>query len=126
MKIKPRISNAELQVMRVIWEKAPVTVNDVVGTLSKSTSWKRETIRTLINRLEKKKAVRYEKKGRSYQYHPLVSQEEYAKADAASILERAGAAIVKPILAAFVEKEQLSEEEIQELKSILDKKAEKK
>ena len=126
MKDKPRISNAELQVMHVMWEKTPVTVNEVVEILLRTTSWKRETIRTLINRLEKKKAVRYEKKGKSYQYYPLVSEEECAKADAASILERAGVAIVKPILTAFVEREQLSEEDIKELKHILDKKAKKK
>ena len=126
MKDKPRISNAEMHVMRVIWNKAPIGVSEVVEILLKRTSWKRQTIRTMINRLEKKKVIGYEIKGRSYQYFPLVSEEEYAKADAASILERAGAAIVKPILAAFVEREQLSEEDIQELKRILDKKGGKR
>ena len=83
-------------------------------------------IQTFINRLEKKKVIGYEIKGRSYQYYPLVSEAEYAKADAVSILDRAGAAIVKPILAAFVEREQLSEADIKELKRILDKKGKKK
>jgi len=125
LKAKPRISNAELQVMRVIWQEAPVTVNVVVGILLKRTSWKRETIRTLIKRLENKKAIKSEKKGRSYRYYPLLSKKECVKADAASIIERAGSAILKPVLTALIEKEELTDEEIDEIQSILDKKAKK-
>jgi BlaI family penicillinase repressor len=80
----------------------------------------------LINRLEKKKVVAYEIKGRSYQYYPLISAEECAKVDAVSILERMGAVILKPVLTALIEKEQLSDEEIEEIQTILDKKAKKK
>ena len=119
---KPKISDAEWQVMRVLWEKSPMTVKEVVGILSEKTSWKSETIRTLINRLAKKEAIGFEKKGRRHYFYPLLSQEECVKADADSFLARSGAMLLKPILTSFIEKEELSEQEVEELQRILDRK----
>ena len=122
MPYKPRISDAEWQVMRVLWEKSPLTVKEVIEILSKKTTWKSETIRTLVNRLTKKKAISFEKKGRRHYFYPLLSEQECVKADTDSFLARTGTAMLKPILAAFIEKEQLSDEEIEELRQILAKK----
>jgi BlaI family penicillinase repressor len=119
---KPKISDAEWQVMRVLWKKSPQTVKEIIEILSKKTTWKSETIRTLINRLAKKKAIAFEKKGRRHHFYPLVSQEECIKAVADSFLDRAGSAMLKPILTTFIEKEKLSDEEIEELQRILNKK----
>ncbi|UCF43212.1 MAG: BlaI/MecI/CopY family transcriptional regulator [Planctomycetota bacterium] len=119
---KPRISDAEWHVMQVLWKKSPLTVKEVIERLSKKTAWKSETIRTLVNRLTKKKAIGFEKKGRRHYFYPLLSQEECVKADADSFLARSGAALLKPILTSFIEKEQLSDEEVAELQRILDKK----
>ena len=119
---KPKISDAEWQVMRVLWEKSPMTVKEVIETLSKKTTWKSETIRTLVNRLTKKKAIGFQKKGRRHFFYPLLSQQECIRADADSFLNRAGSAMLKPILTTFIEKEQLSDKDIEELQQILDKK----
>lgn len=119
---KPKISDAEWQVMRILWRKSPLTVKEIVETLTKKTAWKTETIRTLINRLAKKKAISFEKKGRRHYYFPLLREQECIKADAESFVARAGTAMLKPILAAFIEKEKLTEKEIEELQRILDKK----
>ena len=119
---KPKISDAEWQVMRVLWEKSPLTVKEVIEILSKKTTWKSETIRTLVNRLTKKKAIGFEKKGRRHFFYPLLSQQECIKADADSFLDRAGSAMLKPILTAFIEKEQLSDKDVEEIQRILDKK----
>ena len=122
MTAKPKISEAEWQVMRVLWKKSPLTVKEVIEILSKKTTWKSETIRTLINRLTKKKAIAFEKKGRRYYFSPLLSEVECVKADADSFLARAGATVLKPILTRLVEEEKLSDKEIEELQRILDKK----
>ncbi len=119
---KPRISDAEWQVMRVLWKQSPLTVKEVIEILSKRTTWKSETIRTLVNRLTKKKAISFEKKGRRHYFYPLLSEEECVKADTDSFLARTGSTMLKPILAAFIEKEQLSDKEIEELRQILAKK----
>mgnify|MGYP001030092448 CR=1 FL=1 len=68
MKKTPNISEAEWEVMKVLWKSSPATANGIVKKLSGKTHWKRETIRTLINRLVQKKAVSFKKKGRQYHY----------------------------------------------------------
>lgn len=118
----PKISEAEWQVMKVLWEKSPLTVKEIVAALSERTSWQRETIRTLVNRLEKKGAIQFEKRGRQHYYTPVLSQEQSVQAETHSLLQRAGTSVLKPILAAFMEEEELSAAEVAELRRILNKK----
>jgi len=120
MKKVPRISEAEWEVMKVLWERSPLTANDIVEVLSKRASWQRETIRTLVNRLVQKKAVRFEKMGRQYNYYPAVAESECIKAQTRSFLRRFRASAIEPMLAALVEEERLSAEQIARLKKILD------
>ncbi|MDT3496361.1 BlaI/MecI/CopY family transcriptional regulator, partial [Bacillus toyonensis] len=57
MKELLKISEAELEVMKVLWSKSPQTANEVIEELEKNMDWKPKTIRTLINRLVHKEAV---------------------------------------------------------------------
>jgi len=117
----PKISEAEWEVMKVLWKTSPRTANEIVDQLKGKTRWKRETIRTLINRLVQKKALAFEKKGRQYHYFPRVSEAEGIKAEAESFVKRIGGGSIEPMLAAFVEEKQLSPEKIERLKRILNK-----
>ncbi len=123
MKRTPKISDAEWEVMKVLWSASPVTANDIVKILSGKTHWKRETIRTLINRLVQKKTVGFEKKGRQYHYFPLVTEAECIKAEARTFLKRLGGGSIEPMLVAFVEEENLSPERLARLRRILKKAA---
>ncbi len=123
MKKTPNISEAEWEVMKVLWKSSPATANDIVKKLSGKTHWKRETIRTLINRLVQKKAVGFKKKGRQYHYFPLVTEGECIKAEARSFLKRLGGGSIEPMLAAFVEEERLSPEKLARLRRLLKKAA---
>ena len=117
----PRISEAEWEVMKVLWKTAPKTANEIVDELKGKTRWKRETIRTLINRLVQKKVLGFQKKGRQYHYFTRVTEAEGIKAEAESFVKRIGGGSIEPMLAAFVEEKQLSPEKIERLKSILNK-----
>ena len=119
MKKTPKISEAEWEVMKAVWERSPRTVNDIVEVLSKRTPWQRETIRTLINRLVQKNALGFEKDGRQYHYYPLVAQADCIKAETRSLLRRFGGSPVEPMLAAMVEERQLSPGQIDQLRRIL-------
>ena len=123
MKKTPKISEAEWQVMKVLWNKSPLTANDIVQILSKETSWKRETIRTLINRLVRKKALCFKKQSRQYLYFPLHNEQECVMEETRSFLEKVHGGSIEPMLAAFVENEKLSPEKIAKLKQILDSNA---
>lgn len=125
MKEFPKISEAELEVMKILWAESPQTANDIVEKLELTTDWKPKTIRTLINRLVQKEAISYDQgKGRSYTYYPLVSQENYLQVETKSLLKRFYGAAFKPLLVNFLKEEKLSSEDINELKRILDEKAE--
>lgn len=123
MKRTPRISEAEWEVMRVLWEAAPRTANEIVEVLTGKTHWKRETVRTLINRLVAKKVLKFEKKGRQYHYTPRVTEAECLRAETDSFFQRFGPSSVEPMLAAFVEGGHLSAEKLASLKRMLDEKA---
>jgi len=116
----PRISESEWEVMKVLWERSPLTANEIVEVLSKKTSWHRETIRTLINRLVQKGALTFKKEGRQYHYYPCVSEAECIHAETMSFLRRVRVSAIEPMLAAFVEEHRLSVEQITRLKQILD------
>ena len=118
----PKITKAEWVVMKVFWEKSPLTANQVVEQLSDS-DWNPKTIRTLIIRLQKKKALDFDKQGREYQYFPIVQEHECVRQQTHSLLSRAGMAVFKPMLAAFLQEQELSENEIEELKQILENKS---
>jgi len=122
MRKPPKISDSEWEVMKVLWERAPQTANEIVDSLSKTTLWKRETIRTLVNRLVRKKAVGFEKKDRQYHYRPLAVEGDCVRAETRSFLRRIRASSIEPMLAAFVEEQHLTAEQITRLRRILDKK----
>ena len=122
MENRLKISDAEWQVMKVLWSKSPVTANEIVDKLTAETTWKPKTIRTLINRLTGKNAVGFDKSGRQYMYYPLLSEEECVRQETKSFLSRVSTGTLKPMLAAFLEDENLSKDEIEELKKILDEK----
>lgn len=123
MKRTPKISEAEWEVMRLLWRRSPRTVNDIVKELTGQTLWKRETIRTLINRLVGKKVLKFEKQGRQYHYFPRVTEQACLQAETDSFFRRFGPSSIEPMLAAFVEGGHLSAEKIAELRRILDEKA---
>jgi len=116
----PRISESEWEVMKVLWERSPLTANEIVEILMKKTAWHRETIRTLINRLVQKGAVAFNKEGRQHHYYPHVSEAECTHAETQSFLRRVRVSAIEPMLAAFVEEHRLSAEQIARLKQILD------
>lgn len=123
MKEIPRISEAEWEVMKVFWMHSPATANEVMERLRGDKEWKPATVKSLINRLLKKKALGFHKEGKTYVYSPLVSEEECVKAESKSFLQRLYGGSLKPMFVQFLQDEKLTEEEIKELKSLLDERA---
>jgi len=126
MKGTPKISESEWEVMRVLWIENPLTANRIVEKLTATKHWKATTIRTLINRLVEKNVLCYEKKGREFHYYPLVAEVDCIRAESNSFLRRVYRGALNPILSAFMENEELSPEDIEALKRILQKKGRKK
>lgn len=80
----PQISEAEYEVMKVVWKYAPINTNEVTEKLTQSTDWSPKTIQTMLKRLVAKKALTYEKQSRVFVYTPLVNEDEYVRQESNS------------------------------------------
>ncbi len=117
-----RISDAEWQVMEALWERSPATAAQVVEALAASTDWNPRTIKTMLNRLIKKRAIEFEAQGKSYLYRPAVSRDSAVRAQSRSFLKRVFGGDVAPMLAHFVEHHKFTAQELAELRKVLDRK----
>ncbi|GIO28658.1 penicillinase repressor BlaI [Ornithinibacillus bavariensis] len=116
----PRISEAEWEVMNILWKKSPQTANEVILALQDKIDWKPKTIRTMLDRLVQKKVVGVNKDQKVYTFFPLYSQDECQQAEAKSFIKRIYGGTLKSLLVQFMEEDSLTEEDINELKSILE------
>ena len=121
MKKLPQISEAEFEVMKIVWKHAPISTNEVTERLTKTTDWSPKTIQTLLKRLVTKKVLTYEKQSRVFVYTPLVQESEYIHQESNSFLKRFYNGNLTQMLAAYVESDELSEDDISELRQILSK-----
>lgn len=119
MKVAPRISEAEWEVMKVIWKKAPCQASEISRALAARFQWTPATVKTFLNRLLGKGALRFEKSGRAYLYSPAHTEEEFRAAEADSFLRRVFDGALSPLLSHFVQSRHLTPKEWETLEQIL-------
>jgi BlaI family penicillinase repressor len=116
----PRISPAEWAVMEVVWKRHPILALEVVEELkSLGHDWQDQTIRTMLRRLVRKKALTFRPEGNGYLYSPAVGRAQCAQAESKSFLGRVLGGAVQPLLVQLVQEAKLSPTEIAELRRIL-------
>ena len=125
MRELPQISEAEFEVMKVVWKYAPINTNEITEKLTQTTNWSQKTIQTLIKRLVSKKTLTYEKQSRVFVYTPLVKEDEYIRRESNTFLNRFYDGNIISMLASYIEDDKLSEAEIDTLRSLLSEKHKK-
>jgi len=121
MKSFPQISEAELEVMKVLWELNYATSSQIVERLVKVKNWKPKTVQTLIKRLVAKGAVKAERKtGKAFLYSPNISESEFKAYASSSFLQKVFDGSLSLMIASFIKEKKLSKQEIEDLKKILD------
>ncbi|WP_166209407.1 BlaI/MecI/CopY family transcriptional regulator [Cognatiluteimonas telluris] len=120
-----QISEAESAVMDVLWRASaqrgePLAAEDVVAALAQSRQWQEPTIKTLLNRLLKKGAIRASKDGRRYLYTPVLKRQDWLLGESQGLLERLFDGRVAPLVAHFSQHRKLSPKDIAELRQLLD------
>jgi BlaI family transcriptional regulator, penicillinase repressor len=114
------ISDAEWQVMNVIWDAQPATGQEVVARLEGQADWAPATIKTMLHRLVRKKVLAYEEQGNRYVYRSNVRRSDCIKQASRSFLERVFEGEPGPLLAHFLRNNKLSTDDIAKLRQILD------
>lgn len=117
----PQITEAEYEIMKVVWKYAPINTNEITEHLLKTTSWGPKTIQTLIKRLVTKGALTYEKQGRIFVYTPVVSETAYTQQESSSFLNKFYNGNIANMLSSFIENDHLSKSEIDSLRALLNK-----
>ena len=110
----PQISEAEFEVMKVIWKYAPISTNEVTEKLTQP-----KTIQTMLKRLVTKKALTYEKQSRVFVYTPLVPETEYIRQESNSFLNKYYNGNIVSMLTSYLEDDKLSKTELDTLRHLL-------
>lgn len=117
----PQVSEAELEVMKILWEFGEATSAQIIEKLTETTDWKSKTIQTLITRLVAKDAVRSEKiNGKAFLYYPNVSEKDYRAHANESFIKKMYNGSINLMLSSFIKEQKLSKTDIEELKKLLE------
>ncbi len=113
------ISNAEFEVMDVLWADSPLAASDVAGRVAKKTKWSAKTVKTLLARLVEKGALAHKSEGRRYLYRPLISRSEYATGETKTLADKLFGGRAAPLIAHLADSKGLAADDIKELESLL-------
>ncbi len=112
-----KISDAELEVMKVLWASGnPLSEREIIDILNQEINWHRATIQTLIRRLCEKGAVHKERKD-LFLYSAILSEEEYARERTANFLNKVYGGSARNLVSAMLSSDILSEKDVEELQN---------
>lgn len=114
------ISDAEWQVMNVVWDDEPVTAQEIIAKLENRAAWVPATVKTMLHRLVKKQVLRYESQGNRYVYRAQARRADCVRQAGKSFLDRVFAGAPSQLLAHFLSGSKLSPAEIAQLRQLLD------
>ena len=105
--------------MEALWQESPQTAEDIAAKVAREQEWTDATVRTLINRLLKKKAIAAKKDGRRYLYRPLLKRADYVQQESQGLLDRLFDGRLAPLVTHFSQRKKLSAEDLRELKRLI-------
>ena len=113
------LSDSEWKLMNHLWARSPQTITELTAALRAETGWSKNTVITMLSRLEGKNAVRHEEGRRAKLYFPAVVREDAIEAETETFLDKVGG--LGLLMSAMVEKNTLTKNDIAELSAILEK-----
>jgi BlaI family penicillinase repressor len=114
-----KISNAEQQVMTVLWRGKALTPDELVAEVGAANGWAAGTVRTLIHRLIRKKAISGTKEKSGYLYRPLISRSDFVQEESKGFLDRLFKGEVAPLVAHLAEHRALTAKDLAKLKRLI-------
>ncbi len=121
MSDQPNISEAEWKIMKLLWKKSPQPAYDLIQQLSRTEDWNPRTVKTLLNRLLKKGALKHETYKNLYLYSPAVEASDCIKAETRSFLDQVFDGSLSGMMLHFAENQKMSKAEILEIKDIVNR-----
>jgi predicted transcriptional regulator len=118
---RPPVSEAEYEILRVLWDQGPATVRETQQRLQASgTHWQRSTVLTLLQRLEKKGFVASDRTRSRFVFCPTLTREELAQERMNALADEFAAGSPASLLLAFAERSRFTRRELEELREFID------
>lgn len=115
------LSDGEWKLMNRLWERTPMTIMELTAALREETGWGKNTVITMLSRLEAKGAVQCEKLDRAKQYYPVLKKQDAAREETENFLGKVYGGSLGLMMSAMVESRRLTESDVAELSAILEK-----
>jgi len=117
--IGDRITEAELAVMDVLWERPRQTAADVCEAVCAKRGWSLATVKTLLSRLVQKGAIAAAPDGRRYLYTPLIARAAYVGGESRRLVDRLFGGSAASLVAHLAESEALTDDDLAEIEALL-------
>lgn len=126
MKKQINLSDGEWKLMNCLWTENPMTIMELTAALKEVTGWSKNTVITMLSRMEHKGAVRCEQGARAKKYYPILERQDAAQTETKSFLGRVYGGSLGLMMRSMVESRELTEADIAELSAILEEAGGKK
>lgn len=113
------ITNAEWKVMEQLWEKSPKTITELTKSLRENTNWTKQTIITMLRRMEEKGRVRHEDSTKAKLFYPVITKEEAEKEETDALVEKVFSGSPSLLVSAMIQKYKLDDATIDEICALL-------
>lgn len=119
--MKINLSDSEWKLMNCLWEQSSRTITELTAALRPDTGWSKNTVITMLSRLEAKGAVRHQEGERAKRYFPVMDRRDAAQAETENFLGKVYGGSLGLMMSAMVESRRLTEDDIAELSAILER-----
>lgn len=120
MSDKKLLTPLELKVMNLLWRKKQALVKDLIEEWPDNPAPAYNTVSTMVRILKEKGFVGHRSQGRSHEYFPIVTRAKYQKWHISSVLNHVFAGSKQGLISTLLDEEQLNEQELDALKSLID------
>ena len=114
-----RLSDAELELMAILWTRSPLAASDIMAAAPIERQWSATTVKTMLARLVEKGALETKAEGRRYLYSPLVARDSVAADQAGRLVDRLFGGRLSPLVAELAARRDLSDEDVAELEQLV-------
>ena len=120
-KKSPTLTEAELRLMEVLWDRGKSTVNEVADAVAGTAPLAYSTVLTTLRILERKGYLRHAKEGRAFVYEPIVGRGEASRSAVRYLLSRFFSNSPELLVLNMLEDEEIDQQELDRLKSLIER-----
>lgn len=117
-----QISNAEWQVMKILWMKGSLTSTELIVILAERFSWSKSTVKTLLARLVEKGCLTRDKQGKAFVYSPLLSQAASTQLVVDDVRDKVCSRKIKTVIADLIASSDFTLADLEDLQAVLEEK----